>query len=162
MLNNAKYRLSKVLQQDSSLSMNVRHMKCLDKYISPQQRVVQRELQRALRKEQELQQEIEKQKEECKRQKSLLQQQEKTQTDSLYFHESSLRQNSPIETLVKPVTRNEILTNNYRDVERKVVLPNLHKPVELPPVEIPLVGKQINDEFIEKFSRRINALDDEM
>ena len=161
MPNNAKYRLSKVSPQDSSPSMNVRRMKCLDKYISPQQRVVQRELQRALRKEQELQQEIEKQKEECERQKSLLQQ-EKTLTDSLYFHESSLRQNSPIETLVKPVTRNEILTNNYRDVERKVVLPKLHKPVELPPVEIPLVGKQISDEFIEKFSRRINALDDEM
>ena len=64
---------------------------------------------------------------------------------------------------IREAVKNEIL-NDYasKDTDRKTIPPKMHQAMELPAMDIPLVGKQISEKFMEKFSRRINALDQEI
>ena len=156
--NNGKYRHNKSSSHTNSPSMNVRRMKCLDKYISPEQRVVQREVQRSIRKEQ-LQNEQGKQQDESKDTREIHQQEENPASSSI--PSESFDPPSPVAES-REFTKHDIVSDNVKETERKTIQPTIHEAVELPAMDIPLVGKQISDKFMEKFSRRINALDEEM
>ena len=153
--NNGKYRLNKASPQNSSPSLNLRRMKCLDKYISPEQRVVQREVQKSMKKEQ-LQQELVKQEDESEKH-NVLHQHEKDPKE-IAKRSDFIDSCSQIE--IREAVKNEILNDNAsKDTDRKTIPPKMHQAMEVPAMDIPLVGKQISEKFMEKFSRRINALD---
>ena len=156
--NNGKYRLNKGSPQHSSPSLNVRRMKCLDKYISPEQRVVQRDVQKSMKKEQ-LQQELVKQQDESEKH-NVLHHYEKDPKE-IAKRGDFIDSCSNIE--VRESVKNEIWNDNAsKDTDRKTIPPKMHQAMELPAMDIPLVGKQISEKFMEKFSRRINALDQEI
>ena len=157
--NNGKYRLNKGSPQNTSPSLNLRRMKCLDKYISPEQRVVQREVQKSMKKEEQLQQELVKQQEESGKH-NVLHEREKDPKE-IEKRSDSIGSYSPTE--VRESVKNEGLSDSTsKDTDRKTIQPKIHQTIDLPAMDIPLVGKQISQKFMEKFSRRINALDQEI
>ena len=135
--NNGRYRSSKSenkLDRDGRLARTIRNMEKL----SPEQRTLQKEIQRELRQEFEMQQRLERQAER-NRQRAI----ESRRVDSRGHPKSDKLE-------FKKPTKDPLFHRRIRT------------PVELPPINVPLVGKAVNDTYLDSFSMRLNNLEEEM
>ena len=147
--NNGRYRSTKVehkVDRDSKIARTIRSMEKL----TPEQRHLQKEIQCELRKEFEMQQQLERQTE---RQKAILWENEiKSESRSQLKHGGQ-----------------EASDSNFKSTPlmgREAKDPLFHKrnrtPVELPPFNVPLIGRSLNDKYLEKFKLRINNIEEEL
>ncbi len=157
---NRKYHQAKVDSKQST-PQPFRKTLSVDRYITPEQKQLQREIQRALRKEFENQQQAERQKSQLERQKSIIENDRKRLERTLDNPEVNNEYGSP-----EHDSREEShMQNQERDSEtnrRKILESRIRSPINLPPIDVPLVGKSLSDKYMESFSKRINALDAEM
>lgn len=159
---NRKYHQAKVDSKQST-PQPFRKTMSVDRYITPEQKHLQREIQRALRKEFEHQQQVERQKSHLERQKTIIENDrkrlERTIDNPDVNHEYGSPEHDPREESSAHAQENERDSASNR---RKILESRMRSPINLPPIDVPLCGKSLSDKYMESFSKRINALDAEM
>lgn len=166
MPNNGRYRASKLIMAKYEMYRPSRRV--LDK-LTPEQKQLQKEIQRELRKEFEMFNEYER----LKKQGAI------TNTTTPRTQGCDLRVSRPEQKQDEFPRRDcyssedsledktDLQDDGGRDYKLSVkvnakVRENSFSPVDLPPIDIPLVSKSHNEHYLDKFRTRISALDEEI
>ncbi len=173
--NNGKYRSAKQTVQTQTPAMNWKRLRPLDKYMSPEQRMFQREVQRAFRRDQELKREAAMESErqilegiKAVEQISVPRQEQPkprkvldTDVPTNSGHKKrNNTQNEPTITVTSP--RDQESGDGGNVLDKQVLQPKLHDAAELPQMLVPSPGKRIADQFVETLSRRMEVLEREL
>lgn len=149
--NNGRYRLSKhdhKLDRDSKIARTIRSMEKL----SPEQRHLQKEIQRELRQEFEIQQRLDRQAE----QRHRLRVAEAKRMDGRGQPRPERGEHSAEEQYRMPVSVQR------RHAKDTFFHKRVKTPVELPPINGPLLGRGVNENFIDTLTDRMHNLEEEM